>query len=110
MKKVYLYYREFTLGYLTMQEDEYLWVPDVQQIDLFEKKYQWSWLRLDNKNQKLYKGVPYHYMDYLHSSSRPDLKEHAKIEKNDSDFEKLCKMAKLDFYNEDFYIKVTEND
>ena len=39
MKKVYLYYREFTLGYLTMQEDEYLWVPDVQQIDLFEKKY-----------------------------------------------------------------------
>jgi len=109
MKKVYLYFREFNLGFLTEQDSKFLWTPNTEEINKFEKKHPWSWdfLMLNKSEPTLYDKIPNHFIEYVESSYiREDLRENAKIEKNDSDFERLYKMATLNYYDQDFTIKL----
>lgn len=109
MKKVYLYFREFELGFLCQENGKYIWSPNPSEIKKFSEKYFFGdFLFLDREKPVTYDKIPHHFIEYVQSSSREDLKKSAKIEKGDSDFEKLYKMATLDYYNQDFVVKVLD--
>ncbi|MBQ8425006.1 MAG: hypothetical protein IJX17_03175 [Clostridia bacterium] len=111
MKKVYLFFREFELGFLTEQDNKYLWTPNISQINEFEKKYPMSWdfMFISKNEPTFYDEIPQHFINFVESSYvRQDLRDHAKIEKNDDKFDRLYKMATLDYYDQDFVIKIKE--
>ena len=55
-----------------------------------------------------FEKVPHHFKEYLNASDRVDLKKKAGISDSDTEFEKLYKMSKLEYFNEEFYIKDSE--
>lgn len=107
MKQVYLHFKEFELGALTQKDQVFIWVPNIQNIQLFNAKYDGAsdMLLLGTDQPEVYEQIPYHFNEFVESASRPDLMKKAGINNDDSDFEKLCKMATLNFANQDFTIK-----
>lgn len=107
MKQIYLYSQEINLGFLTQENDVYVWVPDTKNIALFENLNPATedLLFMERKEPVVYEKMPFHYAEFLPACSREDLVQKAGIKASDSDFEKLYKLAKLDFSNQDFYIK-----
>ena len=78
MKKVYLYYREFELGYLEEKDDKFLWTPNANEINEFAKIYPWSWnfMFINKKEPTLYDKIPKHFIEFVESSFvREDLRE-----------------------------------
>ncbi len=104
--RVYLYFFEFNLGYLEQEENMYVWKPDVSVINKARKKYPdpMDFLFLPDI-EKAYEKIPNHFNEFYIASSRPDLKENAKILDSDTPMEKLYKMSKLNYFNEEFVIK-----
>lgn len=108
MKEVFLYFKKIKLGSLSESNGEYLWTPFFNGINEYEKTYPFDsdFLFLNKTTTQLFKKIPRHFNEFVFASERTDLHEHAKIEDSDSDFIKLYKMASLDFYEDDFYIKL----
>ena len=108
MKQVYLHFKEIELGFLTQNEDGFVWVPNTENIQYFMMRYDGAsdLFFLTKTEPALYTQIPYHFIDFVESSSRPDLAQKASIKPNDSDFEKLCKMATLDYADDEFVIKI----
>lgn len=108
MKQVYLNFKDVVLGYLTQDGNAYVWVPNAEGIRLFNEKYAVakSLLFLSSTAPRAYSTIPAHFEEFVYSSSRPDLSKKAKIEPSDTDFERLCKMATLSYFNQDFFISI----
>ena len=107
MKQVYLHFKEIELGFLTQQEKGFVWVPNPENIQYFMMRYDGaSDLFFLNKTEPaLHPSIPYHFIDFVESSSRPDLAQKAGIVESDSDFDRLCKMATLSYADDEFVIK-----
>ena len=107
MKQVYLHFREFELGFLTQKDDVFVWVPNTESIRMFNEKYTGAsdLFLLEQNEPVVYEKIPYHFVDFVESSPRADLAKKVGITENDSDFDKLCKLATLDYFNIDFVIK-----
>jgi hypothetical protein len=108
MKQVYLHFREFELGFLTQKDDVFVWVPNTESIRAFETKYTGAsdMLLLDKNEPVVYEKIPYHFVDFVETYPRADLAKQCGITANDSDFDRLCKLATLDYFNMDFEIKI----
>lgn len=52
--------------------------------------------------------IPLLFEDFLFNKNRKDLIEKCKINENDNDFEKLCKISQLNTSRNEFWIKVKE--
>ena len=106
MKKVYLHFKDYVLGFLVQENNSYVWFPDTNNIKSCFYKYNGAvdLFLLEIDKQKIYNIVPQHFSDYLVTSERTDIVKNAKIESSDSDFEKLYKMASLKYFGNDFYI------
>ena len=107
MTQVYLYFKEFELGFLTEKEGAFLWTPDSKNIhDCFQKYDGASDLfLLESQKPVFYRQIPYHFCDFADAPLRDDIACKIKIKSSDSEFEKLFKLGKLSYYNQDFYIK-----
>lgn len=107
VKQIYLYFKEINLGFLSQENDVFVWFPNLRNIELFEKQNPAfeDFLLLERKEPVVYTKIPFHYSDFISACSRADLVKKAGINTQDSEFEKLYKLAKLDFSNQDFYIK-----
>lgn len=108
MKQVYLTFKGIELGFLTEEKGVYIWVPNKDGIQEFYEKYEAATdlLLLSAVEPEVYSYIPKHFIEFLESSKRPDLAKDAGITDSDSDFEKLCKMAALDYFNDEFCIKI----
>lgn len=108
MKQVYLNFKELTLGYLKEDKDLYVWVPNIDSINIFSQKYSFAKdsLLLSSSAPEVYTVIPAHFIDFVESSNRADLRKSAGIEQTDSDFEKLYKMATLSYFNQDYFISI----
>ena len=107
MKQVYLHFKEIELGFLTQQENGFVWVPNPENIQSFMMRYDGaSDLFFLNKTEPaLHHSIPYHFIDFVESASRPDLAQKAGILPSDDDFEILFKMSALDYADDEFVIK-----
>ena len=108
MKKIYLRFKEFELGFLMQEDNKYVWIPDSRTIDLCFQKYDGvrDMFFLNSIEKEVYKQIPHHFEDFFMAIGRVDLIEMAKIKSTDSDFEKLYKVASLKYFNQDFYITI----
>ena len=107
MKQVYLHFREFELGFLTQKNDVFVWVPNTESIRMFDEKYTAAsdLLLLSKTEPMVYERIPYHFVDFVESAPRADIAKKAGITAADSEFDRLCKLATLDYFNIDFVIK-----
>ena len=103
---VNLYYNEYNLGHLEQTPNGYLWVPNVREIvkatQVYEMGMEMFFLPCDCVE---YPFVPRHFNEFLTACERADLKEKAGIEDDDSEFVRLYKMGKLDYFSQEFVIK-----
>ena len=108
MKQVYLHFKEIELGYLTEEAGGYNWVPSVEGMKEFYAKYEAATdlFFLTKTEPKVYKQIPHHYDEFVEGSYRADLAKDAEIAEGDTPFERLYKMGTLDYFGDDFYIKV----
>jgi len=108
MKKVYLHFKECRLGYLAEVENVFVWVPDIDAITSCFNKYDGArdLFFLAPKEEMVYEKIPAHFDEFVFGAEREDLAKSAKIVAGDSDFDKLCKMATLNYMNQDFYISI----
>lgn len=108
MKQVYLTFKGIELGFLTEEKGAYIWVPKKEGIQEFYEKYEAATdlLLLSAIEPEVYSVIPKHFNQFVESAKRPDLAKDAGIVENDSDFEKLYKMAALDYFNDEFCIKI----
>ena len=111
MKKVYLYFQKYELGSLSEKDSQYLWTQNPDIIKEYNEKVFFAFLYKLNENEPtLYDYMPRHFREFVDASKREDLKQNAKIEEGDSDFEKLYKMATLSYLENDYYIKLKNED
>ena len=104
--KIKLNYNEFTLGFLAQNSQGYVWTPDVNEINKAKEKYEYGMdMFFLPSVQKVYTFIPRHFNEFLEASDRADLMEKAHIDDSDSDFVRLYKLSKLDFFNQEFVIK-----
>ena len=108
MKKIFLNFKEYKLGFLTQKENIFVWVPDTEAIVSCFNRYDGAFdmFMLGSKESEVYKQIPIHYQDFLMATERSDLQKAAGINQKDNSFERLCKMAKLKYFNQDFYISI----
>ena len=103
--KVHLVNRGVYLGYLTKENDEFLWTPNLENIEKMSEKYPFIMdMFFLPKEKKVFEKIPRYYDEFLWASSRPDLYKSAKITEEDDDFERVYKMGTLDYFPDDFTI------
>lgn len=107
MKKIYLYLEEIPLGYLIEVEGAYSYYADRENVLLAKEKYpiQMKLYNLNDGGMKDFESIPHLFSVYLDGATREDIIKSAGIEKDDSDFTKLYKLAELDFHPINFSIK-----
>lgn len=108
MKQVFLLFKDIELGFLTEENGAYVWVPNPAGLQVFATQYSAACdlFFLNPAQPQVYNEIPAHFSDYLESAGRADLAKKANILPNDSDFDKLCKLATLTYFAQDFVIKV----
>ena len=107
MKKINLYVRDLLLGHLQENEGLFAFVPHETNIKLARQKYplEMRAFKLNSSKVVCDKVMPYPFSSFLESTGRIDLIEKVGIEKNQSNFEKLYRLASLDLEYPIFRIK-----
>lgn len=108
MKQVYLHFKDIELGFLTEENGKYIWVPSKDGMSEFYANYEAATdlLFLSATEPEMYDKIPHHFDEFVESSYRADLEQDAKITNADTPFERLYKMGTLDYFGDDFSIKV----
>ncbi len=108
MKQVFLHFNDLELGFLTEQNGAYVWVPNTNNMQVFATNYSavCDLFFLNPTEPQAYREIPAHFADYLDAANRADIAKKAQISPNDSDFDKLCKLATLTYFAQDFVIKI----
>ena len=108
MKQVFLHFKDLELGFLTEDNGAYVWVPNTNNMQTFATKYNavCDLFFLNPAEPQAYREIPSHFDEYLESANRADIAKKAQISPNDSDFDKLCKLATLTYFAQDFVIKI----
>lgn len=106
MKKIRLLVVDLELGYLK-EDNGYVFVANEKNIVQAKKDYliQMRRFSLNESGLGLYNQVPPIFNDFLSGTNRQDIIEVAGIDKDDSDFEKLYKLAGIDMMPNVFDIK-----
>ena len=105
-KTIRIFYKEIELGQLQQVEKNYIYKANPQKVELAHKKGYPTYLYKCDESF-LSSELPYSITDFI-----PDPKQYAiciaaNIENNDSDFEKLYKVASLkDVKNREFHLEV----
>lgn len=103
-----LCYKEFELGTLSFDEQtkEYIYNSNLENEQKAKEKYSaMEFYYLSNSVDRRSKRLFDNFTEFSSSFDRSDIVRKAKIEKDDSIFEKLTKIAKLNLFYENFYIK-----
>ena len=108
MKQIFLKFRDLELGYLTKKDDLFVWVPNTKDLQTFFTDYSAmsDMFFLNSEHPQTYDVIPPHFDEYLEGANRSDLAKKANISASDDDFTKLCKLATLTFFGQDFIITI----
>lgn len=103
--KLVLNIQDISLGYLIEENNKYKFFANSKNFDKALKLYPIiKNLDLNSSGIGIYDKIPYPVSNYLSGTSREDIVALAKIKKSDSTFEKLYKLAGLDYMHELFWI------
>lgn len=106
MDKIILKLKEIVLGYLLEDNNKYVFIAEENNIKLAYKKYP-LFMRLYNLNEngkKFYDFLPYPFSELREALSRQDIVIKAKINNDDSEFQKLYKAVGLNIELPNFSI------
>ena len=107
MIKIKLFVGDIELGYLTEIDKGYVFSANKTKIAKAKKEYpiQMRRFELNERDMGLYKNIPSIFDEFVSCQNRADIIEKAGLEPTDSEFEKLYKIAGLDFFTNAFNIK-----
>lgn len=96
VKKVYLTLNEILLGYLVVNDGQYVFCADKEGISIATQKnpIKMKMFRLNRSGFGYYDAIPAHYCEYL-SQIRENLAKDCGIDEKDGDFDKLYKLSSL---------------
>lgn len=104
MKTISIYFREIKLGELNQVNDNYVYKCNKENVKkAHQKGYSTFLYKCDDSF--ISTELPYSLQNFIPDKKQVQIIQLAKIEESDSDFEKLYKVAHLDFAKPDFYIK-----
>ncbi len=102
--KINVYYKEIKLGELSHVTNNYIYKANKQNIEKAHKKGYITFLyKCDDSF--ISEELPFSLQNLIPTEKQQDILLLADINKNDSDFEKLYKLSKLDLETTDFYVK-----
>ena len=104
MKSIGIFFREIKLGELTQVNNNYIYKANIKNIEKAHKKGYSTYLYKCDESF-ISEDLPYSLQNFIPTEEQTETLTIAKITPNDSDFEKLYKIAKLDFEKRDFYIQ-----
>lgn len=106
MKKVFISFDEIDLGYLIETEKSYMFVANEQGILNAQEKnpIAMSLFKLNKTGKQNYEAMPHMFSQFIVTDSRKDICDKAKINTDDSQFEKLFKIAGLNIMKINFKI------
>ncbi|MBQ8615414.1 MAG: hypothetical protein IJ415_02490 [Clostridia bacterium] len=106
MKKIYLSIEEIDLGYLIETDLGFEFVANKDGVLKAEKENSIVMImfKLNKTGTNTYSQIPEPFSKFLISNTRKDLIEKANISEQDSQFEKLYKLAGLDMMQINFKI------
>lgn len=103
--KIVLNIQNIELGYLTYENDKYKFFANSKSFEKAHNLYPIiKNLDLNSSGIGIYDKIPFPISNYISGTSREDIVALAKIKKSDSTFEKLYKLAGLDYMHELFWI------
>lgn len=103
-----LCYKKYELGFLSFDEEtnEFVYNSNLESEEKFKQNYSIDFYPFFNSKNVRWKNLPTFFGEIVASLSRGDIVKFAGIKKEDSLFVKLEKFAKLDLFDDDFYLKV----
>ena len=104
MKTIGIYFREIKLGELTQINTNYVYKANSKNVEKAHNKG-YSTFLYNCDNSFIDEHLPISLQNFIPSKEQTELEYLANIKEDDSDFEKLYKIAKLNFDTPDFYIK-----
>ena len=107
MRRINLYMLDIEVGYLNECNNSYEFTANSFGLNEVSEKYpfQLRMFKLNREGTKVYNELPYPFNEFLGYVGRRDLDEKAGINQNDSDFDKIYKLAALDMVTPVFSIK-----
>lgn len=103
-KTIGVYFREIKLGELSKVNDNYVYKSNEENVkQAHEKGYSSYLYKCDDSF--ISTELPYSLQNFVPDEKQTQIVTLAKITKNDSDFDKLYKVAKLNLVVPDFHIK-----
>lgn len=106
MAKISLNIEDIELGYLLKRDGKYLFCANGDEVNIAYKRFPLDMLlfKLNSKGMQVYESIPYPFSAFLPGSFREDLMTKAGIKNDDSDYDRLYKLATLRMIRENFEI------
>jgi len=110
--KIILYYRRIPLGALERTENGYMYSSDfeneqkVKNIGLLTYSEYSLWNSTKRESKKLFPE----FLEIINKCSRADIVEMASITSQDSMWDKLVKLSRLEYFTPNFYVQQTEEN
>lgn len=106
MKKIYLSLDEMDLGYLIEDKKAFVFVANEEGVNSAQEKnpIAMQFFSLNRTGKKVFLKMPHTFSQFLITDSRKDLMLKANIDDEDSQFEKLFKLAELNLMKINFRI------
>lgn len=105
MKTIGVYYKDIKLGELSQVNSKYIYKANKNNINKAHKLGYLTFLYKCDDNF-ISEELPYSLQNFIPTEKQIELIETANILDNDNDFEKLYKIAKLNFEKPDFHIEI----
>ncbi|MBQ7351523.1 MAG: hypothetical protein IJW59_01460 [Clostridia bacterium] len=107
MNKVLLTIEDLDLGYLEKKGDKFVFFANPAGIRQAREQYPYDMklFMLSEVGMTQFDDIPYPYSEYINYCDRTDIASKAKISEEDSDFDKLYKVAGLEMERVHFSIK-----
>ena len=106
MTKISLNIENIELGYLLERDGKYIFCANEDEINRARKEYPLDMMlfKLNANGMKIYDTIPHPFNTFLSGTYREDLMTKAGINPEDSDYDRLCKLANLKMVRENFEI------
>lgn len=110
MAKISLNIEDIELGYLLERGGQYLFCANGDEVNRAYKKFPLDMLlfKLNSKGMQVYDTIPYPFSAFLPGTHREDLMIKAGIRSDDSDYDRLFKLANLRMIRENFEIHIVD--
>ncbi|MGN0961697.1 MAG: hypothetical protein ACI4PF_05845 [Christensenellales bacterium] len=110
MAKISLNIEDIELGYLLERGGKYLFCANEDEVNRAREEYPLDMVlfKLNSSGMVIYDRIPYPFNTFLSGTHREDLMSKAGINPDDSDYDRLYKLAGLNMVRENFEIHIAD--